>query len=76
MIRKKEIEVTLTQDRLGKALVVVRESPLSYLDVELYPHRLREIATVLVKIADEAEAGGVPQGKRTYQVGSNNEGVR
>ena len=75
MVRKKEIEVTLTRDRHERSLVVVRESPLSYLDIEIYPHQLREIAAVLVKIADEAEAGGVPQGKRTYQVGSRDEGI-
>jgi len=63
-----QIDVTLTKTRYGQPLVVIADSPLNGLGIEMIPEQLRRLAAALILIAEEAEAHSVdmPAIKRSY----------
>ena len=65
------IGVCFGLSRRNEPLVRIEKSPLAFCDIEIRPQQLREIAAVLMKIADDSEALGLNPGekKRTYPVG-------
>jgi hypothetical protein len=67
---KSSIDVTLCRTHDDKPLVVVHDSPLNSLDLDLTPEQLRAIASALLKIANEAEQeyGSQMVRKRSYRV--------
>jgi len=65
------ITVCFGLSRLNEPLVIFEKSPLSSFDMELGPQQIRDIAAVLVEIADESEALGLNPGelRRSYPIG-------
>ena len=67
----KPIDVCFGLSGRNEPLVTFAQSPLAFCDLELGPQQLRDIAAVLVKIADDSEALGLNPGekRRSYKVG-------
>ena len=65
-----QIKVHFTLSRHNEPLVILEESPLALRPVEIKPHQLREIAELLMKIADDSDALGLNPGelRRSYPV--------
>lgn len=65
------INVRFGLTRHNEPLVTIEESPLDGGGEEIKPQQLREIAALLVKIADESEALRLNPGelRRSYQAG-------
>jgi len=65
------IDVHFTLTRHNEPTVILIESPLTYRPVEVMPQQLREIAALLVMIANDSEMLGLNPGeeRRSYLVG-------
>lgn len=67
----KPIEVCFGLSGRNEPLVRFEKSPLAFCDLEIRPQQLREIAVVLMRIAEDSEALGLNPGeqRRSYPVG-------
>jgi len=63
------IDVHFTLTRQNEPTVILVESPLAFRNVEVKPKQLREIAALLIKIADDSESLGLNPGedRRSYR---------